>query len=120
MRPKGAAMKIISSVTDLTSNIETLKRYAESTNASEGSFYRQLLRDGICFVVDESGFFAPSRFIGYKNNKATSHQRSDMKDGRVTNVAINELLGDEPKNDVALEAEYKRICASLDIGVRER
>lgn len=44
-----------------------------------------------------------------------AHSRSQTKDGRVTNVAIINVLGSQPELNSALERRYRRFCKRLGI-----
>jgi hypothetical protein len=58
--------------------------------------------------------FAPSRFIGYKNNTITKHESNITKDGRETNPAISDALGvKQPIINEELEELYKKYCIYL-------
>ncbi|MCJ7698109.1 MAG: HNH endonuclease, partial [Thermoplasmata archaeon] len=64
-------MDLIDSISNLQKNLDTLEKYRNSTEAVYREFYKDLIKRGRCFVVyvhDNNTHFAPSRFIGYKEN----------------------------------------------------
>lgn len=108
-------MNTVGQWSDIYNNIETLEKYRKMTG-SQKDFYLELIKRGTCFVAYQRGkhiHFAPSRFIGYKNNRFSLHKSNDDKDGRTTNKAIKDVLGDWPQLYSELEFEYKKFCTSL-------
>ena len=102
-------------------NIRTLEKYRNSNNENEVVFYKERIKLGICFVVVEINgklFFAPSRFVGYKNNNMGKHNINETKDGRKTNPEIDKILGEHKKDDKIQEA-FKNFCESNDIDYGE-
>jgi hypothetical protein len=59
--------------------------------------------------------FGPSRFVGYANNNLSTHQVNEKKDGKVTNPAIDKVLGYSAEANAFLEGEHLRLCAQLGI-----
>jgi hypothetical protein len=109
-------MELIDKISELKVNLSTLEKYMNSKDSSEREFYRKLIRNGICFVVyktENKTIFAPSRFIGYKNNNMVNHNNNDMKDGRETNPRINYILHQECKPDEQCNYLYKLFCNQL-------
>lgn len=114
-------MKTISTVDDLAHNLAILRKYLNSSKESEHSFAQELTRDGLCFVVqmvDGSQFFAPSRFVGYRQNSMAAHRRNKKKDGRVTNPVISKILGSKPEINKELEEQYRSFCARIGVEPR--
>ena len=111
-------MKLISSQSDLTRNIERFAKYLEEAEGPDADFARGLLRKGVCFVAMSIGskeVFAPSRFIGYENNSREVHLKNDQKDGRETTPVITRLLGSPPVAEGNLELRYTQFCNGLGI-----
>lgn len=101
---------------DIEDNIKTLERYKHSKKYEEVKFYDNLIKRGVCFVVYKTGKvfgFAPSRFIGYRNNNMKAHLNNKHKYGTETNLAISQKLKYKPEYNATLEAEYKKYCRSL-------
>lgn len=88
-------MKFIEILKDLQVNLETLENYLNSPVQKEREYALDRVKLGTCFVVYEingQNHFAPSRFIGYKDNTMGKHDNNDEKDGRETNPAISGVL----------------------------
>ena len=111
-------MKLISDQKQLINNIETLENIITEGSESEKGEAIALVKRGTCFVayqIENEIRFAPSRFIGYIDNKLKSHFTSKSKDGRETNKAINEILGVQPSHSKELEEKYIQYCICLGI-----
>lgn len=109
-------MHIIDTIEQLEKNIEELERARSSSKAAEE--YRALIKRGTCFLPYMSSVglsFAPSRFIGYRDNQLKKHAANATKDGRITNSAINQLLGTAPRIDSTLEQEYIDFCEKIGV-----
>lgn len=114
-------MALITRESELLANIETLKRQLNGSSVDR-DFGLDLVRLGICFVVTEedgSPFFAPSRFVGYRNNTRHNHLHNPDKDGRDTNTALEGLLRTAPKPSEPVEREYETFCVTLGLQVRK-
>lgn len=73
---------------DVIKNIYTLYSYLKSNSEEERDWALGIFQRGRCYIVEPLGnmlFFAPSRFVGYKDNNMAKHVESDVKDGRLTN-----------------------------------
>ncbi len=111
-------MKLVTDINQLLENIDTLEAYISEGNAYENQAATDLIKNGICFVsyqVGEQLRFAPSRFIGYVNNKLEKHAVSQEKDGRDTNKAITAIIKMQPSPNEILEKKYFDYCYSLGI-----
>lgn len=110
-------METVKRPSDIQSNILQLEKYKNSENSEERKFYKDIIRRGRCFVAldTRNGFiFAPSRFVGYVDNDINKHNENYNKDGRITNVAIDGILGPHDVNN-ELEKRFKIFCQNLDI-----
>jgi putative restriction endonuclease len=99
-------------------NLLRLEAYRHSQETQEIDVYKGLVEPRKWFVVYKDGehlLFAPSRFVGYANNNLSTHQGNDEKDGKVTNPAIDQVLGSSPEANALLEGEHHRLCAQLGI-----
>jgi hypothetical protein len=115
-------MELVADRDALRRNLAYLDQVRLQATGPDFDQYRDLLLRGTCFVpYDASGTlaFAPSRFIGYRNNTFGAHEDNEQKDGRVTNPAISELYGTSPVTDAELDDQYRAFCSSLGIEVRE-
>ena len=91
---KQKKMRLIENEEQLLRNIETLESYLTEGNDYESKEATLLVKRGTCFVaykIDKEIRFAPSRFIGYFDNKLDRHSVALDKDGRETNKAINQI-----------------------------
>lgn len=116
-------MRLVEEISDILDNIMVLERYRNSDDLRERDFYLSLINKGICFVVYKHKgefLFGPSRFVGYIDNNRSEHLRNKSKDGRKTNKAIKQILGDAPIHYESLEIEYRRLCESLNIECGEK
>lgn len=114
-------MRLISERSHLDANIDRLASYLSERDGVNREFAEALIRRGICFVVVKRHgrpFFAPSRFVGYRNNSRHAHMGNDEKDGRETSAATASLLRKEPELNAQLESEYIAFCAPLNVEVR--
>ncbi|MCK4542962.1 MAG: hypothetical protein KAU17_12065 [Spirochaetales bacterium] len=111
-------MELISSMRDLEENLITLEKYKGSDDYRYVEFYKGLIKRGRCFVAYKNNgqyLFAPSRFIGYKNNSMEKHLANDEKDGRETNPVIDKIIGVQSEPDKSLEGKFRHLCVNLGI-----
>lgn len=104
-------MEVITSFDELKSNIEELEKGKNDNKYYDE--YLKLIKRGTCFftyISNSRVCFAPSRFIGYKNNKLATHSNNPERDGRVTSKAINILLSHVPIAHPTIERLYKDFC----------
>lgn len=115
-------VELVKSIEDIKYNIQIIDRCLNQRVDPEYSYALNLIKRGICFVVDDSSGqsrFYPSRFIGYALNSRDKHDSNTHKDGKVTNPAISSILGTKPEPNPELEKEYRRYCEHLGIEVKE-
>ncbi len=113
---------LIETISELYRNILYLESKLSSPNLSNKEVAKSLLKHGICFVrykIDSRVVFAPSRFIGYKNNNFNKHTESKTKHGTSTNVRIKRILGSRAESNTKIEKEYLNFCKSYEIIPRE-
>jgi len=111
-------MQLIENLKELIANIETIECYITEGNEYEKLEAVKLIKRGTCFIAYKIGNeirFAPSRFIGYKDNKLEAHKLSPTKDGRITNNSIIKILKCRPIQANDLESNYVQYCNSLGI-----
>lgn len=109
-------METIKGLNGLKANLLKLDEYLDSRRDPEFSFALSLVEKGICFVVtksDDSYKFYPSRFIGYTSNSMEAHIDNVHRDGRKTNFAISEILGNKPVSNPELDKCYQEYCQLL-------
>ena len=110
-------MNVVGTLGQIKKNIAELERGRKSSGEAQEE-YRALIKRGTCFLPYESQTglsFAPSRFIGYNDNKLATHANNPDRDGRVTNAAISQVLGTRPCTNAALEQAYIDFCESVGV-----
>jgi 5-methylcytosine-specific restriction protein A len=116
-------MNLINTKDQLIENIDTLEGYLTGVDDYAANEAMSLIKRGTCFVaykIDREWRFAPSRFIGYIDNKLDKHSASDKKDGTETNKAINRILEAKPQPNDKLNEKYVEYCNQLGIQPREK
>lgn len=109
----------IAVVTDLEqvlANVATLDAVRTDLASLDRAAYLSLIKQGICFLpyaTLDGIAFAPSRFIGYASNSFARHAVNETRDGRLTNGAINTVLGHAPVREAVLEDLYYQFCMRL-------
>lgn len=103
----------ITSKEDVIENIRTLYAYLENTNdSSTYNWATSILKNGRIYVaeiIDSRLYFAPSRFVGYKNNTIEKHQ-VNHGDGNQTNDRLSEYYQkiQSEKLDIAFQNMLER------------
>lgn len=102
---------------DVVKNIYTLYSYAKSTVEEDKEWALQRFKQGKWYVVEPFGntlLFAPSRFVGYKNNTREKHT-SNHGDGTQTNNKFRELKLYKEMIDDYLSEQFELFMISLGI-----
>ena len=102
---------------DVIKNIYTLYSYTKSNNEEEKEWALKRFKQGRWYVVEPFGnilLFAPSRFVGYKNNTIGKHTKNPG-DGRDTNPKFQELKLYKGVADDFLSEQFERFMATLGI-----
>lgn len=110
-------MNVVTNLRQITSNISELERGRSAVGKAQDE-YQALIKRGTCFLPYESEgllSFAPSRFVGYIGNKLSTHKNNPSRDGRITNVAISQILGAWPSTNRALEQAYLEFCGTIGV-----
>ena len=116
-------MQLISNLEQLRKNVKRFDDYLTKGSPEGKKWAQDHVQRGLCFVVymiDEEMRFAPSRFVGYENNTIGKHTSTRGKDGRKTNLAINEILDGKPSPNSDMLRAYLGYCARLRIVAQER
>ena len=82
---------VIDTKSQLISNLDRVECYLSSVNEELYNAMAQYIARGrvfVTYIVDGKYHFAPSRFVGYKDNTLVKHQNNEEKDGRITTPAI--------------------------------
>ena len=107
----------IESRIDVVKNMYTLYSYAKSRVAEDREWALQRFKMGKWYVVEPFGdtlLFAPSRFVGYKNNTIEKHT-INHGDGTQTNDKFRELKLYKKVTDEYLSKEFEHFMSSLGI-----
>ncbi len=107
----------IESRIDVVKNIYTLYSYAKSTISEDREWALQRFQRGKWYVVEAFGnslLFAPSRFVGYKNNTREKHT-ANHGDGRQTNNKFRELKLYKEFADEYLSRQFELFMATLGL-----
>jgi 5-methylcytosine-specific restriction protein A len=116
------AVKLVSTKEDVVKNVSRFRRY-ETGSVADRDFFRDKIRTGKQFVVireRDHYVFAPSKFAGYKNNNRGMHV-SDLgsRDGRITNRALNNVLGGpfgpNDSRHKRIDAAFLRYCRQIGV-----
>lgn len=116
-------IELVKTREEIKHNIQVLDKYLSDKVDPEYSYALDLIKKGICFVVDDTSGrnkYYPSRFIGYVSNSMDKHQNNESKDGKITNPAISKILGSKPESNLEYEKDYREYCESLGIIPREK
>ncbi|MBO5428160.1 MAG: AAA family ATPase [Prevotella sp.] len=103
--------------TDVVKNIYTLYSYAKSNKAEDREWALERFRRGKWYVVEPFGntlLFAPSRFVGYKDNTREKHT-ANHGDGTDTNDRFRELNLYKEMADDYLSEQFEHFMAMLGI-----
>lgn len=107
----------IESRIDVVKNIYTLYSYAKSDIEEEKEWALERFKLGKWFVVEPFGntlLFAPSRFVGYKNNTIEKHTKKHG-DGTQTNSKFRELKLYKEIADDFLSEQFESFIATQGI-----
>ena len=112
-------MQLITNLQQLDENITTFDTYLNSAGDERSEALGYVAR-GRCFVVvdkPDGKRFYPSRFIGYAGNTLAKHALNTPRDGRKTNAAIDEILGERSSEHESPELNdaFQDFCDELGI-----
>lgn len=100
---------------EVIKNVYTLFSYAKSNITEERDWALQRFKLGKWYVVEPFGnmlFFAPSRFVGYKNNTIEKYTK-DPGSGIQTNEKFRELKLYKKSDDNYLSEQFKKFMVAL-------
>ena len=118
MPPVGSRVMFVETLSDIEQNIDTLVNAIHSDSEDRQRF-ADWVKAGAVFYPYQFGrviAFAPSRFIGYKNNSREQHERfvaNGTADGKDTNPVISKIVGSKNVPDDRLILRFKVIARSL-------
>lgn len=114
----GDEIAFVSDLDELLTNVATLDAVRNDPTSPDKPAYLSFIKRGTCFLpyaTPDGIAFAPSRFIGYARNSFARHAANEARDGRLTNAAINTVLGHVPVRETVLEDLYHQFCMRLGI-----
>ena len=103
--------------TDVIKNIYTLYSYLRSNSEEERDWALNRFKQGKWYIVEPFGnmlFFAPSRFVGYKNNNIAKHTENHG-DGTQTNEYFRRNRLYKISEDEFLSKQFKNFMLSIGI-----
>lgn len=110
-------MKEIKNKEQLIKNLDLIEQYLQDSDDIYNAMAK-LIGNGkvfVAYVVGGQYHFAPSRFVGYKDNSLVKHRASKTKDGRDTNREISRVLGQHNQFYEELEKCYLIYCEQLNV-----
>ncbi|MDM8155561.1 AAA family ATPase [Bacteroides gallinaceum] len=102
---------------DVIKNIYTLYSYLRSNSEEERDWALNRFKQGKWYIVEPFGnmlFFAPSRFVGYKNNNIAKHTENHG-DGTQTNEYFRRNRLYKISEDEFLSKQFKNFMLSIGI-----
>ncbi len=124
-------MELVHNIRDMLENAKRFDAYLTCGTSEEKDFALEKITSGRCFVVAKKGNlyqFYPSKFIGYQNNSVSAYAEAydhaytlpgtekygdaanASFDGRVSNRAINKVLGCTCEKDYELSEKFISFC----------
>ena len=103
--------------TDVIKNIYTLYSYLRSNSEEERDWALNRFKQGKWYIVEPFGnmlFFAPSRFVGYKNNNIAKHTENHG-DGTQTNEYFRRNRLYKISEDEFLSKQFNNFMLSIGI-----
>jgi hypothetical protein len=109
---------------EIERNAFALLDVAHGAGADRDAALKLIRGSFVYFPLEYEGqlAFAPSKFIGYRENSVSRHEalkRVEGRDGRKTNVAVDKILG-KSFADEALDIRLKEYCSALGIEVENK
>ena len=108
---------LITSKRQLIKNLDRVEYYlSNGSNELYDAMARYIARGRVfvSYKVNGEYHFAPSRFVGYKDNTLLKHQNNQEKDGKKTTPAITHIL-DSRIYDSRLDKAYLNYCEWLGV-----
>jgi HNH endonuclease len=111
---------LVENLSDIEKNVDTLIDAIHSDTPDRQRF-ADWVKAGAVFYPYQFGrilAFAPSRFIGYKNNSRQKHEKfvaNGTADGKTTNPVISKIVGSRNVPDASLELAFQRYCSIIGV-----
>lgn len=125
-------MELVKDINDVLENAKRADIFINNGTEDERDFMLEKISRGMCFVVLKDGEdykFYPSKYIGYKDNNPSSYNDALYEatalhgeeekyedagfydfDGRMSNQAINKILGCRCQKDYAMTEKFIQYC----------
>lgn len=112
-------MSYVQSISDIEANAFALLDVAHGSDMHRVAALKLIKGGRVFYPIQYSDglAFVPSKFIGYRNNTVSKHEQvkqAESRDGRDTNVAIQNILGIAVE-DTDLEKRLEAYCQSLGV-----
>lgn len=119
---------LIESVSDLIQNIRTVESYLKERKNSKNykgmAAYIQRGHNFVAYIVDGEYHFAPSGFLGYKDNTLDKHAQNISHTNRngieTSRIISYDILSSRIESSDYFEARYKEYCKKLGVDVPNR
>lgn len=108
----------IENIDELRMNLEQIEDYlrdSDDTIAGEMKDYIRRGKDFVAYKYGDKLHFAPSRYVGYKNNTLDKHCKNKNKHGWRTYSSINSVLGHKCCYNEKYEQLFLNYCTYLGI-----
>lgn len=115
-------MKLVTDIHEVQKNIATLEN-ERSKGGVALTWYNERIRKSLVlypYVKDDEVRFAPSRFIGYRNNSRSNHENGHHGNGTETTSVISSILKLKPIISDGYECVFERFCNKNDISSDNR
>ena len=115
-------MELVSSEEDIRNNLVVFDQDLAKELDTSG-WYHERIQFGVNFISYKVGSewrFAPSRYIGYKDNSMESHEGNQSKDGGKTNEKISEILKHEPESNDKKSDQFRKFANRYGISPHNR
>lgn len=112
--------RLIETIEELKNNLLQVELYLIGIEGVDARMQMcKLISRGSVFVayqLKDGMHFAPSRFLGYLNNKWYCHIiKNNGKDGTITTPRISALLHCNPQPNIDLEKKYIHFCETIGV-----
>ncbi len=113
---------LVESLSEIEANVDTLIQAIHS-DSKDRALYADLVKKGAIFYPFQFGdilAFAPSRFIGYKNNDIENHKNlvaTGVAHGSYTSARITSILGYDCLESQDFDAALSNYCEHIGVSV---
>lgn len=114
-------MTFVRNVTDIASNVSTMMEALYKDKAPSRDAVLLIAGGRVFLPFWHRGFiaFAPSKFLGYRNNRIKLHIRKrSVRDGKDTNRELSRFLG-RPEENAEMERRLRAYCEGLGVSLQD-